>query len=69
MNEATKHAVVTCSRATDALWLLREQSFDVVLSDVYMPDMDGVHLLELVGLELDLPVISALDLFLLFGLH
>lgn len=43
-----------------ALDLLRERkgSFDVVLSDVHMPDMDGFKLLELVGLEMDLPVIS-----------
>lgn len=27
-------------------------------TDVYMPDMDGFKLLELVGLEMDLPVIS-----------
>jgi two-component response regulator (ARR-B family) len=29
-----------------------------VLSDVHMPDMDGYKLLEHVGLEMDLPVIS-----------
>lgn len=43
-----------------ALKLLRENKnkFDVVISDVHMPDMDGFKLLELVGLEMDLPVIS-----------
>ncbi|XP_068663704.1 two-component response regulator ORR21-like isoform X2 [Aristolochia californica] len=51
--------VTTCCRATMALSLLRERkdSFDVVISDVYMPDMDGYKLLEYVGLEMDLPVI------------
>lgn len=43
-----------------ALNLLRTKKgcFDIVLSDVHMPDMDGYKLLEQVGLEMDLPVIS-----------
>ncbi|KAJ4846074.1 hypothetical protein Tsubulata_027397 [Turnera subulata] len=51
--------VTTCSQATVALNMLRERKgfFDVVLSDVHMPDMDGFKLLEHVGLEMDLPVI------------
>lgn len=51
--------VTTCCQATVALNLLRERKgcFDVVISDVHMPDMDGFKLLELVGLEMDLPVI------------
>ncbi|KAJ9135709.1 hypothetical protein P3X46_032861 [Hevea brasiliensis] len=51
--------VTTCSQAKVALNLLRERKgcFDVVLSDVHMPDMDGYKLLEHVGLEMDLPVI------------
>lgn len=52
--------MTSCTQASAALTLLREKKgcFDVVLSDVHMPDMDGYKLLELVGLEMDLPVIS-----------
>ncbi|KAJ6673936.1 TWO-COMPONENT RESPONSE REGULATOR ARR10 [Salix viminalis] len=54
-----QYNVTTTSQATTALRLLRENKnkFDVVISDVHMPDMDGFKLLELVGLEMDLPVI------------
>jgi two-component response regulator (ARR-B family) len=52
-------AVTTTNQAQKALELLRENKnkFDLVISDVDMPDMDGFKLLELVGLEMDLPVI------------
>ncbi|KAL7149200.1 hypothetical protein ABFS83_05G023700 [Erythranthe nasuta] len=52
-------SVTTCNLARDALNLLRERKdgFDIVISDVNMPDMDGFRLLEHVGLEMDLPVI------------
>ncbi|KAK3018532.1 hypothetical protein RJ639_005098 [Escallonia herrerae] len=53
------YAVTTTSQAVMALKMLRENRnmFDLVISDVHMPDMDGFKLLELVGLEMDLPVI------------
>ncbi|GMI72127.1 response regulator 1 [Hibiscus trionum] len=51
--------VTKCNRAETALLMLRENKngFDIVISDVHMPDMDGFKLLEHIGLEMDLPVI------------
>ena len=52
--------MTTTGQAATALKLLREKKdqFDLVISDVHMPDMDGFKLLEHIGLEMDLPVIS-----------
>ncbi|KAG5225948.1 two-component response regulator [Salix suchowensis] len=54
-----QYEVTTTNQAVTALELLRENrnKYDLVISDVNMPDMDGFKLLELVGLEMDLPVI------------
>ncbi|KAM7484130.1 hypothetical protein LguiA_000139 [Lonicera macranthoides] len=59
MLKKCSYEVTTCGLATEALDLLRERKdgFDIVISDVNMPDMDGFKLLEHVGLEMDLPVI------------
>ncbi|KAK8567625.1 hypothetical protein V6N13_105582 [Hibiscus sabdariffa] len=53
------YEVTTCCLAREALNLLRQRKdgYDIVISDVNMPDMDGFKLLEHVGLEMDLPVI------------
>ncbi|XP_071704119.1 two-component response regulator ARR2-like [Rutidosis leptorrhynchoides] len=55
-----KYQVTKCNRAEVALSLLRENKngYDVVISDVHMPDMDGFKLLVHIGLEMDLPVIT-----------
>ncbi|KAK9043965.1 hypothetical protein V6N11_072288 [Hibiscus sabdariffa] len=54
-----QYEVTTANQAIKALKMLRENKnrYDLVISDVNMPDMDGFKLLELVGLEMDLPVI------------
>lgn len=54
-----KYKVTMKTKASEALEMLRENrnNFDLIISDVHMPDMDGFKLLELVGLEMDLPVI------------
>jgi CheY-like chemotaxis protein len=52
------HEVVTASNGREAIALARESRFDVVLSDVRMPDMGGVELLEqLRAHDPDLPVL------------
>ncbi|XP_059647143.1 two-component response regulator ARR2-like [Cornus florida] len=53
------YEVTKCNRAEIALSFLRENrnGFDIVISDVHMPDMNGFKLLEHIGLEMDLPVI------------
>lgn len=59
MLKKCSYEVTTSGLAREALNLLRERKdgFDIVISDVNMPDMDGFKLLEHVGLEMDLPVI------------
>lgn len=59
MLRACLYEVTKCNRAEIALSQLRENKngFDIVISDVHMPDMDGFKLLEHIGLEMDLPVI------------
>lgn len=50
--------VVPCTSAGDALWFIRENDVDVVVSDVSMPSMTGIELLRAVRAhDQDLPVV------------
>jgi DNA-binding NtrC family response regulator len=52
------YSVVEASSGRVAVELLAEQEFDVVISDVHMPDMSGIELLEaLHDHDPDLPVV------------
>uniref|UniRef100_A0A0C9RV56 TSA: Wollemia nobilis Ref_Wollemi_Transcript_11459_2238 transcribed RNA sequence n=1 Tax=Wollemia nobilis TaxID=56998 RepID=A0A0C9RV56_9CONI len=53
------YIVTICARVSQAVSLLMENTdrFDIVLSEVCLPEDGGFRLLEVAGLELDLPVI------------
>jgi YesN/AraC family two-component response regulator len=55
----------------EALKMIRQNKdeIDLVITDVHMPDIDGFQLLEIAGLELDLPVISKIILFIFQHTH
>lgn len=50
--------VVTVRNAIDALATLRVQKFDLVVTDLHMPEMNGLELQKRVEEEFKLPVIS-----------
>ncbi|XP_047331359.1 two-component response regulator ARR10-like [Impatiens glandulifera] len=57
--EQCRFTVKATSRSTEALAILRkkEEIFDIVITDVEMNEMDGFQLLEIINLEMDIPVI------------
>ena len=50
--------VVACASADDALSILRDRPFDLIISDVNMPNLDGFKLAEMKAKKgIDTPVI------------
>ncbi|KAJ7980537.1 Two-component response regulator [Quillaja saponaria] len=56
-----KYEVTTTTRADEALHILRKNKdkFDIVITDVVRADMDGFQLLEIISLEMGIPVVMA----------
>ncbi|KAK6944237.1 Signal transduction response regulator, receiver domain, partial [Dillenia turbinata] len=54
-----RYKVTMAKKAAEALKMLREKKdeFDIVITEVHMVDMDGFELLEIIGREMDIPVI------------
>ncbi|MEN0060995.1 MAG: response regulator [Myxococcota bacterium] len=46
--EFRKYGVTACASGPEALDVLAQRDVDVVLSDVWMPEMDGLRLLEII---------------------
>ncbi|KAK6911360.1 Signal transduction response regulator, receiver domain [Dillenia turbinata] len=59
MLKTCKYRVTTVTNAVDALQVIRspDHSFDLVLTDLHMPCMDGIELMKQVEEEFDLPVV------------
>ncbi len=59
MQRATPSTVTSTTSSVTALEYLRtkKEEFDIVLSDVHMPDIDGFKLLEQIALDIDIPVL------------
>ena len=53
------YAVTATTKADEALEILRKskEKYDLVITDVIRLDMDGFRLLEIVSLEMDIPVV------------
>lgn len=48
--ERSGYAVVAVDRGTDALPLIEAEHFDLLLTDIVMPEMDGIELAQKAGL-------------------
>jgi CheY-like chemotaxis protein len=52
-----KAKVTTAVSALHALNILKNHKFDILITDIVMPEMDGIRLTEIVRKKYDLPVV------------
>jgi DNA-binding NtrC family response regulator len=58
IKEKTPYEIVTTNNPLEALEIVRQGGFDIVIADLKMPGLDGVELLEAIrGINEDTPVI------------
>jgi putative two-component system response regulator len=52
------YSIISCSNANDAMAQLKRRTVDVVLTDIRMPEISGIELLEMIrNVNIDVPVI------------
>ena len=57
MKDEPMYEVVSAGGGREALALLSERAFDLILLDVKMPEMDGLEMLKLIREKSDVPVV------------
>lgn len=58
LNSGVDYSIMSCSNAHEALELIRDNDFDVVLTDIKMPDISGLVLLDNIRtINRDVPVL------------
>ena len=57
MKDEPIYEIVPANGGRQALTLLEEQSFDLILLDVNMPDMDGIETLKQIKEKYNVPVV------------
>lgn len=55
------HTVVTAQDGHEGLRLIRSAAPDLVVSDIFMPDMDGIELIQEVQASPDAPLVLAIS--------
>lgn len=57
----TGHEVITVGSGRQALEVLSEGSFDLIVVDVFMPDVEGMELIRLLSQEVSMPPLIAIS--------
>ncbi|EOH93779.1 response regulator transcription factor [Enterococcus pallens] len=55
--EKERYQLVIATNGMEALMLLQEETFDLLLLDLGLPDIDGVELLKIIRKRMELPII------------